>query len=250
MKSNKEIVSALKLLGQLMELHDGNSFKIKSINNATFKLGKFAELLAEKSEDDLAKIEGVGKSVAGKIIEFITTNVIKELEELKAITPPGLLDMLSIKGLGPKKIQIIWQQLSIDTIGELYYACIENRLIEAKGFGYKTQEEVKKLIEFNLMNKGSLLLSNALGLLKELNSKTGNTLFASGQLARHCEIITELSFTAKKSSQDEILNGLSSEESLSGNLEDNTWKGLYNNASSLSIDFISEENWVMDNFLK
>jgi DNA polymerase (family 10) len=250
MKSNKEIVSALKLLGQLMELHDGNSFKIKSINNASFKLGKFAELLAEKSEDDLAKIEGVGKSVAGKIIEFITTDAIQELEELKAITPPGLLDMLSIKGLGPKKIQIIWQQLSIDTIGELYYACIENRLIEAKGFGYKTQEEVKKLIEFNLMNKGSLLLSNALTLLEELNIGTGNSLFASGQLARNCEIITELTFTARKSSQDEVCKYISTIESFSGNLEGDAWKGLYNNASSLCIDFISDENWIIDNFIK
>ena len=137
MKSNKEIVSSLKLLGQLLELHDENSFKVKSINNAAFKLGKYAESLAEKSAEDLAKIEGIGKSVAAKIIEFITSNAIVELEDLKSKTPIGIIEMLGIKGLGPKKIQIIWQQLNIDNIGELYYACIENRLIEAKGFGYK-----------------------------------------------------------------------------------------------------------------
>lgn len=252
MKSNKEIVSSLKLLGQLMELHDENPFKIKSISNAAFKLGKYAESLAEKSIDDLAKIEGVGKSVAGKIAEFINSDKIEELEELKSKTPVGLIDMLGIKGLGPKKIQIIWQQLNIDNIGELYYACIENRLIEAKGFGYKTQEEVKKLIEFNLMNKGSLLLSNALGILEELNAKIkiSDALLASGQLARNCEIITELSFTAKKSNQDAILTIISDEENIQGELVNNTWKGLWNNTSSIQIDFISEENWVVDNFIK
>lgn len=250
MKSNKEIVSSLKLLGQLMELHEENPFKIKSISNAAFKLGKYAESLAEKSIDDLAKIEGVGKSVASKINELLTTDKIEELEDLKAKTPAGLIDMLGIKGLGPKKIQIIWQQLNIDNIGELYYACIENRLIEAKGFGYKTQEEVKKLIEFNLMNKGSLLLSNALTLLEVLNSKTGNTVFASGQLARQCEIITSLSFTAKQENQATIINVISNDEAFSGELSGNTWKGLWNNSSSIEIDFIAEDNWVIDNFLK
>lgn len=238
-----------------MELHEENSFKVKSINNAAFKLGKFAESLAEKSIDELGKIEGVGKSVAAKIIELINSNEIAELEELKQKTPAGLIEMLGIKGLGPKKIQIIWQQLNIDNIGELYYACIENRLIEAKGFGFKTQEEVKKLIEFNLMNKGSLLLSNALNLLEELNSKINkskieNGLIASGQLARNCEIITELTFTAKKVNQDVILKTIAEDESFSGELSENTWKGKWNNTSSIHIDFIEEENWVMDNFMK
>lgn len=254
MKSNKEIVSNLKLLGQLMELHEENSFKVKSINNAAFKLGKFAESLAEKSIDDLSKIEGVGKSVAAKIIELISTDVIVELEDLKKITPAGLIEMLGIKGLGPKKIQIIWQQLNIHNIGELYYACIENRLIEAKGFGYKTQEEVKKLIEFNLMNKGSLLLSNALGLMEELNSrikksKIENGLIASGQLARNCEIITELSFTAKDVNKDIILKTIAEDETFSGEIEGNIWKCKWNSTSSVQINFIDEENWVMDNFI-
>src|SRR5574343_424924 len=120
MKSNKEIVSALKLLAQLMELHEGNAFKIKSISNAAFKLGKYAESLADKSEADLAGIEGVGKSVASKITEYCTTNKIVELESLKEITPEGLIEMLGIKGLVPKKVQIIWKQLNIENIGELY----------------------------------------------------------------------------------------------------------------------------------
>lgn len=248
MKTNKEIVSALKLLGQLMELHDGNAFKIKSINNAAFKLGKYAELLVEKTEEDLAKIEGVGKSVAAKILELINTNTIAELEDLKADTPSGLIEMLGIKGLGPKKIQIIWKQLNMDNIGELYYACIENRLVEAKGFGYKTQEEVKRLIEFTLMNKGSLLLSNALQFYTELNTKSNIT--PSGQLARNCEIITELEFTASTTNKNEITESLKTIENIEGDLIDNVWKGTWNTASPLTIYFIDDKNWVLQNFIK
>jgi DNA polymerase (family 10) len=248
MKTNKEIVSALKLLGQLMELHDGNAFKIKSINNAAFKLGKYAELLAEKSEDDLAKIDGVGKSVAAKILELINTNAIAELENLKADTPSGLVEMLAIKGLGPKKIQIIWKQLNIDNIGELYYACIENRLVEAKGFGYKTQEEVKRLIEFTLMNKGSLLLSNALQFYTDL--KTNIDITAVGQLARNCEIITALEFSAPLSKLNEITNTLQSIENIEGAIAQQEWKGNWNTNSPITIYFIDDKNWVLQNFIK
>lgn len=248
MKSNKEIVSALKLLGQLMELHDGNAFKIKSINNAAFKLGKYAELLAEKSEDDLAKIEGVGKSVATKIMELCNTDSIAELESLKAETPSGLIEMLGIKGLGPKKIQIIWKQLNIDNIGELYYACIENRLVEAKGFGYKTQEEVKRLIEFTLMNKGSLLLSNALQFYTDL--KTAIDITAVGQLARNCEIITALEFLAPLSKLNEITKSLESIENIEGSTNQQEWKGTWNANSSMSIYFVDEKKWVVQQFIR
>ncbi len=64
---------------------------------------------------------------------------------------------MTIKGLGPKKVKVIWDSLGIENIGELYYACNENRLIEAKGFGYKTQEDIKKAIEFKMASAGRFL---------------------------------------------------------------------------------------------
>ncbi|MFY7898751.1 MAG: DNA polymerase/3'-5' exonuclease PolX, partial [Chitinophagaceae bacterium] len=72
-------------------------------------------------------------------------------------TPPGILEMLQIKGLGPKKIATIWKELDIETIGELLYACNENRLMLYKGFGEKTQQNVKEAIEFYLGSQGSYL---------------------------------------------------------------------------------------------
>src|SRR5581483_5660025 len=147
---NKPIARTLRLLTQLMELHDENPFKIKSLANAAFKVDKLPFPIASKSLSEMEKIDGIGKSTAGKIIELLETGHITEMQRLLEITPEGIVEMLGIKGIGPKKISIIWRELGIETVGELYYACNENRLVEAKGFGLKTQEEIQKVIEFRM----------------------------------------------------------------------------------------------------
>jgi DNA polymerase (family 10) len=198
---NKDIAKVFKLLSQLMELHQENPFKIKSIANASFKLDKLPFKLKDKSLAELEKIDGVGKSSAAKIIELLETGTLKELEGLIAITPTGIIDMLSIKGLGPKKIEIIWNVLNIDTIGELYYACNENRLIEAKGFGLKTQEEIRLAIEFKMANAGRFLYARIENLANEYLSLIQNFLqdihaevILTGEFRRKCEIIECLDY--------------------------------------------------------
>src|SRR3978361_1119152 len=132
---NKPIARTLRLLSQLMELHDENPFKIKSLANAAFKVDKLPYPAAGKSLAELEKIDGIGKSTATKIAELLEKGTITELQDLLKATPEGIVEMLGIKGIGPKKIGVIWHDLAIENIGELYYACNENRLIEAKGFG-------------------------------------------------------------------------------------------------------------------
>ena len=74
-------------------------------------------------------------------------------------TPPGVMELLNIKGIGPKKIATIWKEMEIESVGELLYACKENRLKLYKGFGEKTQQNVIETIEFYLKSKGSFLFS-------------------------------------------------------------------------------------------
>lgn len=154
---NKPIARTLRLLSQLMELHDENPFKIKSLANAAFKVDKLPFPAAGKSLAELEKVDGIGKSTAAKIVELLETGAITDLTDLLAKTPEGIVEMLGIKGIGPKKIGIIWHDLGIENIGELYYACNENRLVEAKGFGLKTQEEIRKVIEFRMASNGKFL---------------------------------------------------------------------------------------------
>jgi DNA polymerase (family 10) len=196
---NKPIARTLRLLSQLMELHEVNPFKIKSIANAAFKVDKLPFKIAGKSVEEMEKVDGIGKSIAAKIAELLSTGTMTELQDLLDITPPGIVEMLGIKGIGPKKIATIWHELGIENVGELYYACNENRLVEAKGFGLKTQDEIRKVIEFRMASSGKFLYAQvepiAAELMKQLEKlfpKTEITL--CGEFRRRFDIITELCF--------------------------------------------------------
>jgi DNA polymerase (family 10) len=211
---NKAISRTLRLLSQLMELHEVNPFKIRSIANAAFKVDKLPYPAAGKSFEQLEKIDGIGKSIATKIIELLETGTMVELQELLAATPPGVVDIMGIKGIGAKKVAVIWHELGIENTGELYYACNENRLIEAKGFGLKTQEEIRKAIEFRMASNGKFLYAQvekeANLLLEEIKSIFAGALVEfAGEFRRLCEIISELVIVLGSRNLDLALSTLS-----------------------------------------
>ena len=119
---NSEIIEILKLTSVLLELHDENVFKIKGYSNAVYNLEKRSENLSSLTQAELEQIEGVGKSIAGKINEINTSGRLEELNKLLEITPVGVVDMLSIKGIGPKKIRTIWKELNIESKEQLLSA--------------------------------------------------------------------------------------------------------------------------------
>jgi len=223
---NKPIARTLRLLSQLMELHDENPFKIKSLANAAFKVDKLPFPIAKKNLAEMEKVEGIGKSTATKISELVETGHITELQALLDKTPEGIVEMMGIKGIGPKKIATIWHELGIENVGELYYACNENRLIEAKGFGLKTQEEIMKVIEFRMANDGKFLFARVEAEANELFQKLKNSVpdalwSFTGEYRRRCEIITELTFLAGTEYHDADMAILSN----SGIINDMTVEG-------------------------
>ena len=178
-----------------MELHNENPFRTKAMASASFKLDKLPFRIDGAALEELSAQPGIGKSTAEKAKEVAETGTFKELQNLLGNTPPGIVDMLNIKGLGPKKIQIIWKDLAIESVGELLYACNENRLVEAKGFGLKTQEEIKKSIEFSISNKGWFLyakvLPQATAFFKVLKSHFPASLLSfTGDYRRKCEVLS------------------------------------------------------------
>ncbi len=192
---NKAISKIFKLCSQLMELHNENPFRTKSIASASFKLDKLPFPIVEASLEELSAQPGIGKSTAEKAKEVAATGTFKELQTLMENTPSGIVEMLNIKGLGPKKIEIIWKELEIESVGELLYACNENRLVEAKGFGLKTQEDIKKSIEFSISNKGWFLYAKVLPraerFFNDLKSHFPASLLSfTGDFRRKCEILS------------------------------------------------------------
>ncbi|WP_042479686.1 DNA polymerase/3'-5' exonuclease PolX [Solitalea canadensis] len=232
---NKMIARTLRLLSQLMELQEENPFKIKSVANAAFKIDKSAVKISTLPLEQLEKVDGIGKSIALKVDELNQTGSIEELTQLLQITPSGIVEMLTIKGLGPKKVQIIWKQLGIESIGELYYACNENRLVEAKGFGLRTQEDIKRIIEFTMSNIGKLLYARAEEvadkLIDLLNSLSGVfEVKVAGQMARKCEIIDIFSFVIATENPSLVIEQLNTTEHFTGtSIQENTWNGSFDN---------------------
>jgi len=221
---NKTISRTLRLLSQLMELHNENSFKIKSVANAAFKIDKLPFAVKDKTLEEIEKIDGLGKSISSKVWELLNKGTMTDLDNILRETPEGIVDMLGIKGIGPKKIVVIWKDLGIETVGELYYACNENRLIEAKGFGLKTQEEIKKVIEFSMAAQGKFLYARAEGPVNKLFAdfalwltqfKNDPLLGIGGDYRRCLEIIEEVPFLIGSDSPEEVIDQLADFEPLS-----------------------------------
>ena len=151
--SNKEIAKVFQFLGDIMELHGENPFKIRSYQNAYLTLRKLERPLTEMEADEISAIKGVGTAIAEKIRELLDTGKMNTLQQYLDKTPEGVQEMLHIKGFGPKKIKVIWEELGIETIGELLYAVNENRLLELKGFGEKTQNELRQQLQYFLKSR-------------------------------------------------------------------------------------------------
>ncbi len=211
--STAEIADALDLLAKLLELHDENTFKAKSYSNTAFRLSRTNIDLGGKTKDELEKMEGIGKSAAKKIVEMKETGTIDELEKLLEKTPAGVIEMMSVKGLGPKKVRQLWKELGIESVGELEYACDENRLVDLKGFGEKTQITIKKNIEFRKSSAGKAhygrIIDEAELLLAKLKKKFNTELVSfTGEVYRRSEILNRIDVLVGSKQQEENIRDL------------------------------------------
>ncbi len=152
--TNREIAGKFRELADLMELLGDNPFKIRSYRSAYQKLRSYDHDLENLSLNELESIPGVGKAISAKIIELGETGEISALEKVKNKVPGQVAELLKIKGLGPGKVRKLWKGLEILSPGELLYACEENRLISLKGFGEKSQEDIRNKVKYYLSQRG------------------------------------------------------------------------------------------------
>jgi DNA polymerase (family X) len=154
---NAAISDNFDLLAKLMDINGENSFRSKTYSIAAFNIEKLPLKLKDTPREKLFGIKGIGESIGKKVIEMLDTGQLEILNDYISKTPPGVIEMLNIKGIGPKKIHTIWKEMEIESLGELMYACNENRLTLFKGFGEKTQKNVLEAIEFYFLNQGHFL---------------------------------------------------------------------------------------------
>ncbi len=197
--TNDAIAENFSLLAKLMDIHGDNSFKAKSYASAAFTIDKLPGQLSELPADKIFAIRGIGDTTGKKILEQLETGQLSALQDYIERTPPGIMEMLGIKGIGPKKISTIWKELEIESLGELLYACNENRLTLYKGFGEKSQQNIKEAIEFYMGSLGSYLYRQMEPYAAIMDQKLKNSFpvekfFLTGEFSRQLEIITILSW--------------------------------------------------------
>jgi len=216
--NNSAIADSFSLLAKMMDINGENSFKAKSYSSAAFAIEKLPVQLQEIPLNEIEKLKGIGVSSSKKIQELLKTGTLIQLEEIIFSTPPGVVEMLKIKGIGPKKIHTIWKEMQLESVGELLYACKENRLKLFKGFGEKTQQTVIENIEFYFRNKGSFLYAQLIygaeQFLLFLQQKfLKKRILITGEFARQIEIITLLEFIVEEHI-DNIENALQTQQGL------------------------------------
>lgn len=195
--NNASIADNFSLLSKLMDIHGDNNFKAKSYAIAAFNIEKLPMELEGLPHDKIFALKGIGDSLGKRIVEQLETGQLSTLNEYLAKTPPGVLEMLNIKGIGPKKISTIWKELEIENLGELLYACNENRLLLYRGFGEKTQQNIKESIEFYFGSLGSYLYQQIESYAQAVDAKLknvfkGQTFLFTGEYRRQLEIIDTL----------------------------------------------------------
>jgi DNA polymerase (family X) len=203
--TNQELSKLFALYGKLYELHGGNSFKVKSIANFVFFLKKFQEPFFEMEEAQILSNLSFHKGFLPKLIELKETGTLQELELLIEKTPKGVVDLLNIKGLGPKKVEVLWKEVGIASVVELLDACRENRLVEIKGFGHKTQTQILSDIEFKYNQEGKFHWAKvepiALQILEVLNSSSiVKRAQVTGEYRRLDEIVNQLEYVVEPDS--------------------------------------------------
>ncbi len=204
---NYQIADNFSLLSKLMDIHGENNFKAKSYASAAFNIEKLPVQLNETPIEKIFAIKGIGESSGKKIIEILETGSLKILQELIEKTPTGVLEMLNIKGIGPKKISTIWKEMEIESIGELLYACKENRLKLYKGFGEKTQLNITETIEYYLSNQGSYLYPQVEAIEPQITAYieklfSPENVCITGSFKRQLEIVEELEYVVNSTNED------------------------------------------------
>jgi DNA polymerase (family X) len=207
----REIVHILEEIGTLLELQGESPFKSRAYFAGARVIAGLdtAQLHDLVHSGKLQTLKGIGMALAEKVGTLVTTGHLPYYETLKQQVPAGLLEMLSLPGMGPKKVQAIHDQLGITTVGELEYACHENRLVDLPGFGRKTQENILKGIDRLQQHRGQYLCHEAIRAAEQLlEALTASKMTArealAGSVRRRQEIVEQIDLVASTSQEDRL----------------------------------------------
>ncbi|MFI5335116.1 MAG: helix-hairpin-helix domain-containing protein, partial [Chlamydiales bacterium] len=207
-----EVARILDEIGVLLSLHGENPFKVRAYHNAARAVENLDEdLETVVREKRLEEIPGIGTHTAERISTLVTTGQLPLYEKLKKKTPPGLLQLLQVPGLGAKKVQTLHKKLKIQTTQDLIAACKEGKIAKLAGFGTRTEEKIlstltqikgygKRVLFWGAMQAAEPIFE-ALSKLKEVQKVE-----IAGSLRRKLETIGDLDFLVATSSPQSVVD--------------------------------------------
>jgi len=220
---NREIANLFEEIADILELRGENRFRINAYRRSAQAVSGISRDIEEMAaEGSIESIPGIGKDLREKIEEYLRSGEISLLERLKNETPPILLDMLRIPGIGPKTALLIHAELGVGSLEDLKRMALEHRLQELPKIKEKTEKNIIRGIEFLESFKGRTPIGIALPLAEDIiESLEGceevSRLEYAGSLRRHCETVGDIDILAASSSPEDTIKyfaGLSLVESV------------------------------------
>ncbi|OGX05299.1 MAG: histidinol-phosphatase [Omnitrophica bacterium RIFCSPLOWO2_12_FULL_50_11] len=194
----KQIAAVLEEIAQLLEIKGENPFRVRAFYNGARVVEGLVEDPAELVKTgSLRKVKGIGEGLAEMITDLVQKGKSEYHQDLKRSVPEGILELLEIQGLGPRRTKMLYEELGIKNVAELEYACQENRLVKLDGFGEKSQAKILEAIKHRNKTKGYFLISQAVSdsaqfvkYLKERNEVV--RIEVGGSIRRHNEIVHDI----------------------------------------------------------
>ena len=200
--TNAELAAAFRSLAKLMEYRGENGFKIRSYTKVADVIKKGDVDFAKLSREDLLRVDGIGNAIADKIVELGTAGELSLYRRYVDETPEVVLDLLTVKGFGVKKVRQLVEDLGITSVGELKQAVDENRVAQLKGFSTASQAKLGAQLDFYEASLGQLRYADALAvaapLLEGFRQNSSRAEYA-GALRRQCNTVAELDFLCVES---------------------------------------------------
>lgn len=251
--SNSEIADIIELTGKLLDLHDKDEMRSKTYLSSVFTLERLETDLSTMQSSEISAIRGFGKLMTKNIEEILQTGTMQELTELVALTPQGIFDIFKVKGLGVKKIKVLWNELGLDNINDLKIACENGKIALQKGFGQKTQDSILESLAFLQAQQGKLRMDKALFLSQEILAVLSSMyegVEEVGQVIRASQTVDLLQFIVPKDG----FGSLKLPEPFEIDVKESSpsmWRGTFNkNQIKIEIEKVASKGLVWKRMLR
>lgn len=213
---NSEIARLFDELADLLELQGANAFRLRAYRNAARTLGNLPEPIAELAQSgvkELQKIQGIGKDLASKLVTIVETGELPQLEELRDQIPAGVVMMLRIPGIGPKKVATIFNELGVTTLDQLREAAEQGQIAKLKGFGSKTSATILEGLDQVEQSAQRVYHADARPVVEEIVSalsalESVTQVSVAGSFRRCCETIGDLDVLATATDSVHVMDAL------------------------------------------